>query len=144
MDIKSFKRSSQAAAEGRWIGDIPNLPDFRVKVRGLSCFAATSLRRAKERAVSRNDRERGQIKLDVEQRISREVLHEAILLDWDGLTHEGEPIPYSREQAAALLLDPDYDIFAGAVTWAAGIADTEDKDVTEDHKGNSAPSSLRA
>lgn len=136
MDIRNLKRDAKAAAEGRWIGDIPNLPDLKLKVRGLSCFAATSLRRAKERAVSRSDRERGTIVLKVEQRISREVLHEAILLDWEGLTDQGKEIPYTREQAAALLLDEDYDIFAGAVTWAAGVVDTENKDTEDDQTGN--------
>jgi hypothetical protein len=140
VELNSLKRNSQAAADGRWVDDIPNMPGLRLKVRGLSCFAATSLRRAKERAVSRDDRERGVIKLQVEQRIQREVMHEAILLDWEGLTNAGEPVPYSREQAAHLLLDPDYDIFAGAVAWAAGLVDTDNQGLEDDQKGNSKAS----
>jgi hypothetical protein len=143
MEIKSFKRDAKAAQDGRWVDDIPNMPGVRLKVRGLSCFAATSLRRAKERAVPRDGRERGAIKLKVEQRISREVLHEAILLDWDGLTDKDQPFPYDFEAAGAMLKDPDYDIFAGAVAWAAGIADTEDKEVEDDQSGNSEASSKR-
>jgi len=141
MEIKSFKRDAKAAQDGRWVDDIPNMPNVRLKVRGLSCFAATSLRRAKERAVPRDGRERGAIKLAVEQRITREVLHEAILMDWEGLTDQDSPFPYSFEAAGLMLKDPDYDIFAGAVAWAAGVADTEDKEVEEDQLGNSGKSS---
>lgn len=141
MEIKSFKRDAKAAADGRWVDDIPNMPGVRLKVRGLSCFAATSLRRAKERAVPRDGRERGAIKLAVEQRISREILHEAILLDWDGLTDNGEPFAYDFDAAGLMLKNPDYDIFAGAVSWAAGVADTEDKEVEDDQSKNSETSS---
>ena len=144
MEIKSVKRDSKGAQEGRWIGDIPNMPDVRLKVRGLSCFAATSLRRAKERAVPREGRERGVLKLEVEQRISREVLHEAILMDWEGLADNGSEFPYDFDSAGLLIKNPDYDIFAGAVAWAAGVVDTEDKEVEDDQSGNSGKSSKLA
>lgn len=138
MDIQSLKRNSAAAAEGRWVGDIPSMPDVRLRVRGLTSLEAIDCRRRKERQVERKDRERGGgFKTEVEQRIAREVLHEAILLDWEGLTNNGEVLPYSEDMAGHLLLDPDFDAFAGAVTWAAAAVDQDNSDAADDEAGNS-------
>lgn len=142
MELSSFKRNAAAAAEGRWIDGIPHAPGLRLRVRGLSSPKAVACRRKKERGVEKKDRERGGgFKPETERRITREVLHEAILLEWDGLKDRGEPIPYTEEVAAKLLLDPDFDEFAGAVTWAASIVDVDTEEVAEEQKGNSSKSS---
>lgn len=138
MDIQSIKRNSAAAAEGRWVDDIPSMPGLRLRVRGATSLAAVNCRRKKERQVERKDRERGGgFKPEIEQRITREVLHEAVLLDWEGLTNAGEPMPYSEEAAGQLLLDPDFDAFAGAVTWAAAAVDSDNAEIAEEEAGNS-------
>lgn len=142
MEISNFKRNSAAAAEGRWIDGIPRAPGLRLRVRGLSSPKAVTCRRQKERQVEKKDRERGGgFKPEVEQRITREVLAEAILLEWDGLKEGGKPVAYSAERARQLLLDPDYDEFAGAVTWAASVVDTDNEEVAEEQEGNSGKSS---
>lgn len=142
MEISNFKRNSVAAAEGRWVDGIPHAPGLRLRVRGLSSPKAVACRRKKERQVEKKDRERGGgFKPEVEQRITREVLHEAILLEWDGLKDGGQPVPYAEEMARQLLLNPDYDEFAGAVTWAASIVDVDNEEVAEEQKGNSKKSS---
>lgn len=142
MELSNFKRNSAAAAEGRWIDGIPHAPGLRLRVRGLSSPKAVACRRKKERAVEKKDRERGGgFKPDTERRITREVLHEAILLEWDGLKEKGEPIPYTEEMAGQLLLDPDFDEFAGAVTWAASIVDVDNTEVADEQAGNSKKSS---
>lgn len=138
MELANYKRNSAAAAEGRWIDRIPGSPGLRLKVRGLSSLAAIACRRQKERQVQKTERERGGgFKPEVDQRITREVLHEAILLDWDGLQNEGKPLAFSSEMAGKLLLDPDYDAFAGAVTWAASVVDSDNEEVAEEQAGNS-------
>lgn len=138
MELSSFKRNAAAAAEGRWVDGIPRAPGLRLRVRGLSSPKAVACRRKKERQVEKKDRERGGgFKPEVEQRITREVLHEAILLEWDGLKDNGEPIPYTEEMAGQLLLNPDYDEFAGAVTWAASVVDTDNEEVADTQLGNS-------
>lgn len=142
MELSSFKRNSAAAAEGRWVDGIPRAPGLRLRVRGLSSPKAVACRRKKERQVEKKDRERGGgFKPEVEQRITREVLHETILLEWDGLKDDGQPIPYSEEMAGQLLLDPDFDEFAGVVTWAASVVDVDAEEVAEEQKGNSKKSS---
>jgi hypothetical protein len=138
MDIQSLKRNSAAAAEGRWVDDIPSMPGVRLRVRGLTSIAAVNCRRKKERQADKKDRERGGgFKPEAEMRISREVLHEAILLEWDGLTNGGAGLPYSADVAAQFLLDPDFDAFAGAVTWAAAAVDQDETDTAGEEAGNS-------
>lgn len=138
MDIQSVKRNSAAAAEGRWMDDIPSMPGLRLRVRGLTSLAAVNCRRKKERQVEKKDRERGGgFKPEIEQRISREVLHEAVLLEWDGMTDGGTPLPYDFDIAGQFLLNPDFDAFAGAVTWAAAAVDQDDSEAGDDEAGNS-------
>lgn len=138
MEISSLKRNAAAAAEGRWVGDIPSMPGLRLRVRGLSSPAAVACRRKKERQVERKDRERGGgFKPEIEQRIAREVLHEAILLEWDGLTDEGAPVTFDADLAGQILLDPDFDAFAGAVTWAASVVDSDTVEDGDEQAGNS-------
>lgn len=142
MELSNFKRNSAASAEGRWVDDIPTAPGLRLRVRGLTSPKAIAVRQRKERMVERKDRERGGgFKPEVAQRINREVLHEAILLEWDGLTDKGEPISYDSEFAGQLLLNPDFEEFAGAVTWAAGVVDRDDEEVAKEQAGNSRKSS---
>lgn len=86
----------------------------------------------------------GGFKSEVTQRITREVLHEAILLEWDGLMDGDKPLTYSESLAGQLLLDPDYDEFAGAVTWAAGVVDTDNEEVAEEQAGTRGSDPLAA
>lgn len=142
MELSSIRRNAAAAAEGRWVDDIPSMPGLRLRVRGLTSLAAVKCRRKLERQVEKKDRERGGgFKPEAEQRITREVLAEAVLLEWDGVKEGGKPVPYSEERARQLLLDPDYDAFAGAVTWAASVVDSDDAEVADQQSGNSQKSS---
>jgi hypothetical protein len=43
--------------------------------------------------------------------IAAQAMSETILLDWDGMYAGGEPLPYSRQGAAAILADPRYQSF---------------------------------
>lgn len=124
MDIQSLKRDSSAAQAGQWVDDIPGMGDLRLRVRGLTSPTVIALRSRKERRVPRDQRERdGQIKPAVATAIFGEVLHEAVLLEWDGLTDGGKPFPFDADLAKQWLTDPDYAYFADAVTWAAQIVD---------------------
>lgn len=124
MDINSIKRDSASIEAGQWIGDIPGFGDVRFKVRGLTSPTAVALRSRKERKVPIEDRERdGSLKPQVAIRLMGEILHEACLLDWDGITSNGQPVPYDSEQAKAWLTDPDFMSFADAVAYAAGVVD---------------------
>ncbi|GGB00597.1 hypothetical protein GCM10011491_30980 [Brucella endophytica] len=124
MEIQSLKRDSAAANAGQWVDDIPGMGDMRLRVRGLSSSTVIALRSRKERKVPRDQRERdGSIKPAVALVIFGEVLHEAVLLEWDGLTNGGVALPYDAELAKEWLTNPDFAPFADAVTYAAQIVD---------------------
>lgn len=138
MEIKSLKRDSANAEAGQWVSDIPGMGDVRLKVRGFYSPTVIAIRSRKERAVPRDDRERdGSLKPSVAMRIMGETMHEAVLLDWDGFTNEGEPLAFDRALAKDWLTDPDFSAFADAVAWAAQVVD---KGLTEDKEARGKPS----
>jgi hypothetical protein len=143
MDISALKRDSAKVEAGEWVSDIPGMEDVRLRVRGLSSPTVVAMRSRKERKVSRDGRERdGALKAGVAMGILGEVLHECVLLDWDGLTKAGQPLPYDPEQAKEWLTNPDFTPFADAVVWAANVVDKGRAGEAED-MGNGSKKSLR-
>lgn len=137
MEIKDLKSNSTAIAAGQWVGEIPDMGNLRLRVRGLSSPAVASIRARKERTATRKDRNRdGSLKTSVGLRIAAEVLFEAVLLDWDGITDEGKPVPYDTKLAKEWLTDPDYREFANATAWAAMVVDRGEADQIDDISGN--------
>lgn len=142
MEVSGLKRDSSQVATGQWVDDIPNMGELRLLVRGLSCPQARTLRDRKERKVDRSNRDRDNTILPATRdRILSEVLHEVVLLDWEGITDNGEPVPYSKELAEKWLTDPDYTSFQDAVTWAALVVDRGSRDAQEVLEKNSNPPS---
>ncbi|WP_024586005.1 hypothetical protein [Aliihoeflea sp. 2WW] len=144
MDIASLKRDSSKVEAGDWVSDIPGMGDVRLRVRGLSSPTVVALRSRKERKVTREDRERdGSLKPEAAMRIFGEVLHEAVLFDWDGFTNGKQPLPFDANLAKEWLTNPDYVAFADAVVWAAQIVDKGRAGETDD-MGNGSKRSSRA
>lgn len=145
MDISNLKRDSTKVEGGQWVDNIPGMEDIRLRVRGLSSKHVAALRSRKERKVSRDGREAdGSLKQEVALRILGEVLHEAVLLDWDGLSDGGKPLPFNSEIALEWLSNPDFTPFADAVVWAAGVVDRGRKDAKDNLEKNSRKSSPEA
>lgn len=137
MDIKKIKRDSNKISEGVWVSDIPEAGDLRLKVRGMTSPLVQSLMSRKLRAVPKEDKGRdGSPKLEVVTRITSEVLFEAVLLDWDGLTEDGNPVKYSSALAKEWLTNPDYKEFADTVAWAARAVDAGEAEAVEAVEGN--------
>lgn len=137
MDIKDIKKNAAEITGGQWVGDIPDMGDLRLRVRGLSSPQVIAIRSRKERAVPRKERLRdGSLRPETGLRISGEVLHEAVLLDWSGLTSDGKPVKYDAALAAEWCTNPDYQDFASAVAWSAMVVDRGDADRTEELAGN--------
>lgn len=142
MDFTANKKNSFAIAAGQWVGDIPGQGEARLRVRGLNSPVVRALRSLKERKVPRDQRERdGAIKAEPQFQIMREILHEAVLLDWDGYSLGGKPLPFSLETAGKYLLDPDFEAFADAVVWAANVVDQGRAEQEPLAKNSKAPSS---
>lgn len=137
MDIKKIKRDSNKISEGQWVSDIPEAGDLRLLVRGMSSPIVQTLMARKLRAVPKEDKTRdGSPKLEVVTRITTEVLHEAVLLDWDGLTEDDVPVKYNSALAKEWLTNPDYKEFADCVAWAARAVDSGDAELTQAVEGN--------
>lgn len=142
MDISALKRDSKSIEAGKWVEGIPGLENARLCVRGFSSEIVVTRRAAKERIVSKKGRNAdGSLKPTIARRVLGEVLHEVVLLDWDGFTHEGKPVPYDVELAKEWCTNPDFEHFADAVTWAALSVDRGITDLVEDVGGNSKRSS---
>lgn len=127
MEIKSlFQTESQIQARenGVWVDNIPNMGDMRLKVRSLKSRYVRNLYETKARKVPRNMRDQnGELLLSERERIGAELLFEAVLLDWDGLTDEGKALKYSPKLAREWCTNPGFSQFADAVTYAATIAE---------------------
>lgn len=137
MDISALTRDSNAVQNGSWVSDIPGMGDLRLKVRGLTSEEAIMARGRKLRALGRHEKQKdGSPSVAAATRVQCEMLAEAVILDWDGLTENGEPLPFTRERAVAMLTNPDMMPFADAVTYAAQIVDSARADDQEHNQGN--------
>lgn len=137
MDIKKIKRDSSKISEGQWVSDIPEAGDLKLLVRGMSSPIVQALMSRKLRAVPKGDKQRdGSPKLEVVTRITSEVLHEAVLLDWSGLTEDGKPVKFNSALAKEWLTNPDYKEFADCVAWAARAVDAGEAEAAAAVEGN--------
>lgn len=143
MEISSLKRNAREVDSGQWVGDLTGMGDVRLRVRGLTSQTVITARSRKERAVPRSQRNRdGSLKVDVALRVFGEVVAEAVLLDWEGITDKGEPVPYDPELAREWCTNPDFRPFLDAVAEAASVVDRGEADATEEAGKNSpSPSS---
>lgn len=126
MKLSDQKIDPVKLEQGDWVGDIPDMGDLRLKVRGFGNKAADSMTRRLQDAVPRKLKVGGRVAPDEMERILSVVMRECILIDWDHLEGEdGKPVPYSKEMAGTLLTDPQYRNFRNAVAWAATVVADE-------------------
>lgn len=124
MEIKSIKRDASRIEAGEWVAGIPQMGDLRLKVRGFGSAAYEQAVGRRIRALPVGERERdGSPTPAAMKRITAESMHEAILLDWDGLTDDGEAVPYDSAVALIWLTDPDFLHFRQAVDYAGRVVD---------------------
>lgn len=137
MDIKDLYFDAKRSSEGTWVGDLPEMGDLRLKVRGLRCPEYRNRMERELRRVPRKLRDStNEVLFDERLRITSKLVHEVLLLDWDGLTNDGKPLKYDPKLAAVWCTDPNYRRFADAVVYAASIADNASADTAQDAVGN--------
>lgn len=71
----------------------------------------------------------GKLSDEVATALAVEVLAEAILLDWDGITDGGKPLPYSKDNAIKMLTE--YPDFRDLVSKIADERKTFQKEIDE-------------
>ncbi len=106
--------------DGQWVKDIPGLGDARLKVRGLSSPQARKLR---NRLFASEGVAGEKLTDEAVERIASQVALKALLLDWEGFTEHGQPVPYDATLAEIWLTDPKFAVFADAVIIAASRVD---------------------
>lgn len=142
MELSSLRRDPASIESGRWVSDIPGMGDLRLKVRGMSSLAYQSTIGRLSRALPKDQRQRdGSPQPAAAMRIMGEALHEAVLLDWDGLSSDGAAMPYDAARAKDLLINPEWRVFADATIWAANTVDNERQEAAEGVSKKQQPSS---
>jgi hypothetical protein len=137
MDISNFKRDVVASEGGKWVGDIPGFGDVRLKVRGLGSKHYTEAVARLSRAAPPEDRLADRsLKPEATFRIMGQAMHEAILLDWDGLSDGGKALPFDKALALVWLTDPEFRPFLDAVTWAATVVENGRADAGKELEKN--------
>src|SRR4051812_6375094 len=132
MEIGLLKRDSVKVEGGDWIDNIPGMGDLRLKVRGVGSKVARKAFTSKLQA-----RANGEDTEAFDEELLAEVRHEVILLDWGGLTNQGEDYPYDEKVAKMWCSDPDFYDFQQAVDWASSQVSARRTKVEEDLGKNS-------
>lgn len=131
MQLSSLKVDSARVEGGEWIGDIPDMDDLRLHVRGMNNAAYRALYDKLIRAIPFKRRRKGLSAADRE-RVENECLIETVLLGWDNLNEPDKPnggghkvkgaqIPYTKDLARELITNPDSVAFRNAIIYAANI-----------------------
>lgn len=133
MDISNLKRDSARIEAGEWVGDIPNMGTLRLRVRGIGSKAYTATLSRLSRAVPKDQRLRdGGLKPDSAVRVMGEAMHEALLLEWDGLEDGDKPLKFDKALALEWMTNPDFRPFLDAVVYAANVVEGGRSEVVED------------
>lgn len=141
MDMNSRKIDTAKQEQGAWVDDIPEWGDLRLKVRGIGNSDYRRLQSKLLESVPRQKRVRGAIDPAEADRITATCLLNAVLIDWDNLQENGEPVPFSKEAAKRYLFDPEFAEFRAAVSWAANVVSEQGAESAEDALGNSSSAS---
>ncbi len=88
MEIKTLRRDMTAINDGRWVDrtEVPALKDMRVKMRGSQTDAVRELIAERTRAGEANP--------------MLKIIWTHCLIDIEGLTDDGKPVPVADLQAA--------------------------------------------
>lgn len=137
MDINNFKRDTNTIEAGKWVGEIPNCGEMELKVRGMGSKLFTTRVAALSRARPKSERNTdGSLKNEFAILVTGQAAAETLLLDWRGLTDDGEAVPYSKELATVWCTESDYRPFLDAVLYAATVVERGVEAVKEDLSKN--------
>jgi hypothetical protein len=144
VKITSAKVDNSAiqAEDGVWQGDLPELGDIEVLVRGLNNKQYRLKFEAMVRALPPNKRKNGAVDPIERDRITGVCLLECNLRGWRNVEDDDcVAVPYSKDQAKVYMTDPDYQKFRDGVFVASsrvGEVVAEDDAATE--KNSAKPS----
>ena len=137
MKLSELKVNSARAEKGAWVGDIPEMPGLRFKVRGFrNADDKKVLDREMEKIPARR-RRRAKLTDDEQKYILDVRIKEALLTDWEGLDgDDGNPLPLTPETLDMVLSDPDYAKLRDSIVWAVSIVAEDDAEANKDDAKN--------
>lgn len=139
MELQEFFRDEKAVEAGEWVGELTGVGDnVRFRVRGMtSKDYMNAYSRAQRRAPAKDREADRTLKLEAVQRIMADLLPEYILMDWEGITNEGKPLPYDKEKVKGWLRQPGALPLLNAIVEAAGRVDDKQAVVKSETVKNS-------
>lgn len=136
MKLSEIRIDPEKLEQGDWVGDIPEMGELRLKVRGIGNSDFRRMQAKLTEAEPRQYRISGRLPPERQDAITAKCLLHTVLIDWDGvLDDDDQPIPYSQEFAQDLLTKPEFRRFREAVAWAATVV-AENIGETTDEVGN--------
>lgn len=133
MKLSDIRIDAEAIEEGRWVENIPDMGDLRLKVRG---FGNADYKRLQAKLTAALPRVKRQDPAEGE-RIFAKLLVETVLQDWDGITgDDDQPVAFDKDTAAKFLADPSLAPFREAVMYAAALVGRENAETAEDDAKN--------
>lgn len=133
MDIKNFVVSNealQALDNGAWVGDLEGAPGVRFLVRGLKSDPVRKAQEAKQ-AKMRASKKGKPLTDDDKTQIFKETIAEQVLLGWEGLEANGEPLLYDSNLARTWIMERNGEAFTTLVITAAQSLDGNPDDFIE-------------
>lgn len=133
MDLRqNFGTDPTKSVEGVWheVGK-----GVRVKVARLSNPKAVAMRDRLLKPYAKLSR-KGKLPDDVIEDVARKVMAEHVLVDWEGIELDGEPLPYSKENVIKVLADESLADFYDFVAELANDADSYREELDEAAAGN--------
>jgi hypothetical protein len=123
MDLNEISIDPIRVEQGAWIDT--GLGDIRVKMRGSNNSDWLALYIKLDAAIPNIMRKQTAKFIAERERIESECIVQAGLLDWQGITEGGEPLPFSVENARRLIFDPKYKAFRSVCKYVADRIATE-------------------
>ena len=127
MEIGKLVLSDEAVnviENGAWVRDLDGLPGVGLKVTGLQSKAARDLLHGLQTSARAANKGKP-LTNDQNAAIMREVLGSVVLLDFDGLTNNGEPVKFDRETVKGWLTSRNGETLASYVLAAAQKVDAD-------------------
>lgn len=133
MDIKDLILPDAVVdviENGAWVGGFDDVPGVEIKVIGTTSRTFRKAINAKIEAA-RADNKGAPVSPELIADLVAEAMGEVAILDWRGITNDGEPVPFSRELAKQWMTAKGGKTFIDLVAACAHRLDTKAADYIE-------------
>jgi hypothetical protein len=136
LELADISINVDKLENGGWVDKIPGMGDARLKVRGIGNADYIALQEKLLTAVPQELRTENRPVDSELHRIVTECLIETVLLDWESLFVNGQPVAYAKPLARKLIEHPALKRFRDAVAWAGAQMANQKADALAFDVGN--------